>query len=188
MIKAFPLTDRECVEMWRKQRWSQGVVCPSCRCRTAQRRSQAYREIIYRYQCPECGRWFNDLSGTPLQDSKKPLSVWFHFIQLACQCRSVSEVAAILGITYKTAWSMRERLRRLHEARGSWAVHLLSDLVAMLFVLPGHASDHARHARWIGPPETLYLFQYARFLDLPLECTIPIDFWIWIEFLKGTST
>ena len=70
----------ECAEMWLSSRWSEDIRCVECDSGNVERRGK-YREYLHRYYCKDCGKWFNDMTGTPLQASKVSLSQWFYMMK-----------------------------------------------------------------------------------------------------------
>jgi transposase-like protein len=67
---------KECAEALRRVRWASGVRCVYCGSRSVVGRG--WRKGLYRrYYCKDCGRWFNDRTGTVFANSKLPLRVWF---------------------------------------------------------------------------------------------------------------
>jgi transposase-like protein len=59
------MDDAKCYAVVRELRWPDGVKCPACDSGQINKRGfhdhQAHRQ---RYSCQECGRQFDDLSGT----------------------------------------------------------------------------------------------------------------------------
>lgn len=59
------MDDAKCYEVVRELRWPDGVKCPACDSGQINKRGfhdhQTHRQ---RYSCQECGRQFDDLSGT----------------------------------------------------------------------------------------------------------------------------
>jgi len=66
------------------------------------------------YQCLECGYQYSSLFGTVFTDSHIPLTKWFLAIYLMCESKkgiSASQVGRTIGVTYKTAWYLCQRIR-----------------------------------------------------------------------------
>lgn len=38
---------------------------------------RGWRGLYQRYKCKDCGRWFNDKTGTVMTHSRLPLRIWF---------------------------------------------------------------------------------------------------------------
>lgn len=67
------------------------------------------------YAC-SCGRHFYPLAGTIYKRSTTPLKVWFYAIYLNDKSSynlSAKELQRHIGTTYKTAWRMQNKIRRL---------------------------------------------------------------------------
>lgn len=84
----------DCAETWRALRWPDGPECVECGSPNVAVQDWDYLSSLRRYECWECGRWFNDRSGTFLESSKVRLPKWIHvlremdkgrFDQLDCQ-------------------------------------------------------------------------------------------------------
>lgn len=104
------LSDAECAEVLRDVRWAAGLQCLYCGSSRVVRRG--WRKGFYqRYRCKDCGRWFNDKSGTVLAHSKLPLRVWFFTAFMMQSKVSVRELAKTLQRPYVTVFRMVGRLR-----------------------------------------------------------------------------
>jgi transposase-like protein len=101
-------TEAKCREYMANLRWAGGFVCPKCGCRHACLLSNG------RYQCADCRRQTSVTAGTVLHKSHMPLTQWFlafYFVSQDKRGISAVQLAAMLGTTYKTAWSMLRRIR-----------------------------------------------------------------------------
>ncbi len=65
---------------------------------------------VRRWRCPSCGARFTSLTGTVLENCKKPLSTWVSFIRLALFAVPLDACAEACRITHQTAWKWRHRL------------------------------------------------------------------------------
>jgi len=99
----FP-TDDACLEHLFVTRYGNDVACPKC----------GEIGVFHRlkgkpaYTC-NCGHHIHPMAGTPFQDTRTPLTTWFHVMFLFCASRngvSAKEVQRQTGVTYKTAWRM----------------------------------------------------------------------------------
>ena len=101
-------TEAKCREYMANLRWAGGFVCPKCGCRHACLLSNG------RYQCADSRRQTSVTAGTVLHKSHMPLTQWFlafYFVSQDKRGISAVQLAAMLGTTYKTAWSMLRRIR-----------------------------------------------------------------------------
>lgn len=92
-------------------RFGQGFACPSC-----ERPSNWYRIKAERaYSCQWCGHHLHPTVGTPFEQTRTPLQLWFYAIHLFTTTRhgvSAKELQRQLGVTYKTAWRMAGLIRQ----------------------------------------------------------------------------
>ncbi|MBI5882694.1 MAG: IS1 family transposase [Elusimicrobia bacterium] len=95
------------------ERWREGLRCPRCggqRCVLHMRLGAGGRRKL---KCSNCGRSFNDLTGTPFARSHLPLSSWFVAAGLmALRTPTCADIARRLDIKVSTAWRVRRVLTR----------------------------------------------------------------------------
>lgn len=107
----FP-TDAACLEYLFKTRYPYGVLCP-----TEGRVTKHHREKKRpSYACQFCGHRVHPMVGTIFEDSATSLKLWFYAIYLMASTRcgiSAKQMERELGVTYKTAWRMFNRIRSL---------------------------------------------------------------------------
>ena len=94
--------------------WPDGPVCPRCgeRERVAKLEGAAYRPGLY--HCKPCRRQFSVTVGTAYERSHVPLHKWLLATRLLCASKkgmSAHQLHRMLGVTYKTAWFMEQRIR-----------------------------------------------------------------------------
>ncbi|MEZ5709423.1 MAG: IS1595 family transposase [Blastomonas sp.] len=108
-FRQFP-DDETCLQHLFDVRFGQGFECPSC-----ERPSNWYRIKAERaYSCQWCGHHLHPTVGTPFQQTRTPLQLWFYAIHLFTTTRhgvSAKELQRQLGVTYKTAWRMATLIR-----------------------------------------------------------------------------
>ena len=106
--KDFP-DEASCASYLATRRWPDGFVCP------ALKRFGLLTNRAYIYECRDCGRQTSVTSGTVLHRSKLPMQMWFwaaHLMATHSNGMSALQLAAQLGVTYKTAWLLAQKLRR----------------------------------------------------------------------------
>jgi len=112
-FRQFP-DDESCLTHLFNVRFGQGFECPKC-----ERPSNWYRIKAERaYSCQWCGHHLHPTVGTPFQQTRTPLQLWFYAIYLFTTTRHgvpAKELQRQLGVTYKTAWRMGHEIR-LHMA------------------------------------------------------------------------
>ena len=108
--REFP-NEESCATFLAARRWPDGFVCPGCGSKHGW--SLASRARLY--ECTDCRRQTSITAGTVLHRSKLPLQVWFwaaHLMATHSNGMSALQLAAQLGVTYKTAWLLAQKLRR----------------------------------------------------------------------------
>ncbi len=109
--REFP-DDAACLEWLKSRLYPNGIFCPKC-----QKITKHYR-IANRpsYSCQFCGHHEHPMRGTIFQDSATSLKLWFHAIFLMASTRcgiSAKQLERELGVTYKCAWRMFNRIRSM---------------------------------------------------------------------------
>ena len=106
-MKAFP-DEESCIEYLEELRWGGRVVSPF------DPSSKVYRCRNHRWRCKNTGKYFNVKTGTFMEGTKLPLSMWFYAIIYMTALRrgkSSHQLAYELGVTQKTAWRMVNLIR-----------------------------------------------------------------------------
>ncbi|WP_424766623.1 transposase [Paenibacillus sp. sgz302251] len=108
--------EEQCIEFVYKIKWPTGFLCPVCT------HTSAYVITTRRlplYECNRCGRQTSLTAGTAMDKSKTPLQKWLLTLFIvATHEQSINAVglSALIDVTYKTAWSMLNKLRRVISA------------------------------------------------------------------------
>jgi transposase-like protein len=112
-------SEEQCVAYLENLRWPGGVACPNCRNQKISRfqakgKSGKTRQIC---QCldRDCKYQFSATTGTIFHDSHLPLSKWYEAMRLLADPAggtSVNQLRFVLGVQYKTAKSVAERIQR----------------------------------------------------------------------------
>ncbi len=108
--EAFP-DEACCAACLVRRRWPNGFVCPGC----AGRRAAALKSRAYTYECSNCGRQTSITAGTAMHRTRLPLTTWFwaaHLMATHSNGMSARQLEDQLGVTYKTAWLLTQKLRR----------------------------------------------------------------------------
>ena len=103
--------DETCLQHLFNVRFGQGYECPSCKRASKWFRIKAERA----YSCQFCGHHLHPTVGTPFQQTRTPLQLWFYAIYLFTATRNgvaAKELERQLGVTYKTAWRMADLIRK----------------------------------------------------------------------------
>jgi len=111
--REFP-DDATCLEWLKNRLYPDGIFCPKCQKITKHHRVASRPS----YACQFCGHHEHPMKGTIFEDSATSLKLWFHAIFLMASTRcgiSAKQLERELGVTYKTAWRMFNRIRSLLE-------------------------------------------------------------------------
>jgi transposase-like protein len=103
--------EASCVAFMFKRRWPDGFVCPAC----GKGRFAALKSRPRLYECLDCGRQTSVTAGTAMHRSRLPLTTWFwaaHLMTTHSNGMSALQLQDQLGVTYKTAWLLTQKLRR----------------------------------------------------------------------------
>ena len=88
--------------------WHDDVYCPRC-CSDLTVRNGSYR-VYQRYLCKNCGRTFNDKTGTIFAHSKLKLKEWYFTIYVFLRFNtSIRQIEVELDLSYRT---VRRRVER----------------------------------------------------------------------------
>jgi transposase-like protein len=111
------IDDAKCFETVRTLRWPEEVPCLQCRSTavTKQGRDPTQPER-QKYCCCDCGRWFDDLTGTAFAGHHQPLRTWVLCLYLMGLNLSNRQIASELGLNKDDAqrmtaapWTRRKR-------------------------------------------------------------------------------
>jgi transposase-like protein len=106
----FP-TEDSCLDHLFQVRYGTDFDCPKCE------RPAKYSRVKGRraYQCNWCANQLYPTAGTPFDRTRTSLRDWFFVMFLFCSSRhgvAAKEVERQIGVTYKTAWRMCDRIRK----------------------------------------------------------------------------
>lgn len=107
-LERFP-DDRTCLDHLMEQRFGDRCKCPKCG------RTAKFHKIrqIPAYACQWCGYHLHPMAQTSFARSRVGLQLWYHAVFLyACGHNGITarELQRLLGLTYKTAWRMRNTI------------------------------------------------------------------------------
>ena len=108
-------TDQSCRNHLEARLWPNGPVCPHCPGGKRVYRINGRSARNGLYTCGACRKQFTVTVGTIFERSHIPLPIWFLGILLLFMWPdsiSVHDLQRAVGISYKSAWSMRDRIRR----------------------------------------------------------------------------
>jgi len=106
--------DITCLKEIFNNRYGDVKNCPKC-----EKETKFYLiKSRKRYDCPFCGYSLHPLAGTIFHKSSTDLKDWFFAIYLFANSKngvSAKELERHLGVTYKTAWRMANKIRLLFQ-------------------------------------------------------------------------
>lgn len=102
-------SERACRQLLRRLRWPKGVRCPRCGYSRVWHMREAGRE---EYRCRRCAYHFSETTGTLFAKTRTPLAKWLLAIGLFKLGIAARPLQGELGVTYKTAWTMLDRIRQ----------------------------------------------------------------------------
>lgn len=100
-------------------RWPKGPLCP--RCGSVDHAYEIKPAGVYRCADPKCQANFTVTGGTVMARSHIALTKWLRAFHLMCSSRSgvsARQLQQTLGITYRSAWFMAQRIRKAMAAGG----------------------------------------------------------------------
>lgn len=108
-FKRYPDEDT-CLDHVMEVRYGKHSECPKCGKETT------FYRITKRpaYACEFCGHHVYPMAGTPFENTRTPLQMWFYAIYLFTTTKHgvpAKELQRQLGVTYKTAWRMAREIR-----------------------------------------------------------------------------
>ena len=103
-------------------RWPKGPQCPHCGVAGPHYELQGQKHRAGLWKCRSCREQFSVTVGTAFASSKIPLHKWIYAAAVVARSPDVTtqELQRIVGVTYKTAWFLRRRLRRALAALPGW--------------------------------------------------------------------
>ena len=111
-MRDFP-DDATCLDwLWRERLSADGerAWCPNCE------KKRRFHRVKSRpsYSCDSCGKHLHPTAGTIFEKSSTSLHLWFYAIYIMSSTRcgvSAKQLERELGVTYKTAWRMFNKIR-----------------------------------------------------------------------------
>ena len=107
------IDEKKCYELVRKMRWSEGVRCVDCGAKNVSKRGKHQtHHNRQRYMCGECGRHFDDLTGTVFASRHQPLQTWIVCLYLMGLNVSNQQIAQELSLHKDDLHQMTSQLRQ----------------------------------------------------------------------------
>jgi hypothetical protein len=105
-------TEAQCAGEFHRLRWPDGFVCPRCQSRAHCMIQHEGRTL---FQCSACRHQASLTAGTMMDSTKLPLRTWFLAMYLISQAKTGLSALALmreLGVTYRSAWLMHQKIMR----------------------------------------------------------------------------
>jgi len=106
------MDDAQCYDQLRELRWPEGRQCPHCEGRRVIRKgfdeTHAARQ---RYQCKDCNKRFDDLTGTIFENHRQPLKIWMLALYFMGLNLSNAQIAKELDLDRGDVQKMTQQLR-----------------------------------------------------------------------------
>ena len=135
-------------------RWPDGLaVCPGCSVKGRSRRlahqpgSQSRPGL---WKCGACRKQFTVTVNTLCQGSHVALNKWLMAVRLFCQSRhdpTAREIQDVLGVTYKSAWFMKDRFRYAMTEWNWRPKQIEAAMAQLLSIQPAHRQENALEKR-----------------------------------------
>lgn len=106
------IDDVQCYDTVRELRWPEGRECPFCSSkRVIKRGFDDLEPARQRYQCKECTKRFDDLTGTIFAGHHQPLKVWILCLYFMGLNLSNNQIAKELDLDRTDVQKMTTQLR-----------------------------------------------------------------------------
>lgn len=106
------MDDARCYDTLRELRWPEGRRCPLCDSQRIVRRGfNDTHPGRQRYECRDCNKRFDDLTGTVLAGHHQPLKVWMLTLYFMGLNLSNAQIAKELGLNKDDVQHMTTVLR-----------------------------------------------------------------------------
>lgn len=113
LVDILSMTDNHAREYLEQIRWENKPVCPHCN-GTIVTKLQGKSTRPGVYKCKTCRKQFTVTVGTVFERSHIPLVKWIAAFYLVCSAKkgiSALQLSRDLGLSYKSAWYMGQRIR-----------------------------------------------------------------------------
>jgi transposase-like protein len=106
------IDDAHCYDTVRQLRWSEGTRCPFCESkRVIKRGFDDKAPARQRYECKDCDKRFDDLTGTIFAGRHQPLKVWILCLYFMGLNLSNQQIARELDLNRSDVQQMTTQLR-----------------------------------------------------------------------------
>ena len=108
-------SERRAADLLQQVRWRDGICCPRCRAESVI--WYGSYQVYQRYRCKDCGRTFNNKTGTVFERSRVRLKRWFLAVYTYIRFKtSFRQLDVELDVSYKTIYRRIQRFLRSLDA------------------------------------------------------------------------
>lgn len=139
------LTEEACYEYLYKMKWPEGFRCPKCQHDACYAITTRHNPL---YECKKCDHQTTLTVDTIFEKTRTDLTVWFAAIFLVAHDKrgvSATLIAKELEISYQTAWTMMQKIRKAMADRD--AQYTLSGLVEIDDFYIGAPTENGKRGR-----------------------------------------
>jgi len=106
------IDDVQCYDTVRELRWPEGWECPFCDSKRVIKRGFGEKDLAkQRYECRECGKRFDDFTGTIFSGHHQSLKVWILCLYFMGLNLSNKQIAKELDLDRTDVQKMTAQLR-----------------------------------------------------------------------------
>ena len=129
----------DCFEYLRSKRWKEGVRCPHCGSPNIW--SDGFTpKGAKKYECKECGGYFNDLTGTIFEHHQFPLEEMFYILK-EMEVKSSYQIAKELDRDYEAVLNF---VHQVQELASKYAQGIKLEGIAELDEIYVHAGEKGK--------------------------------------------
>ncbi|MEO1634097.1 MAG: transposase [Cyanobacteria bacterium J06631_9] len=123
------IDEHKCYETVRQLRWPNGVCCVECESASVTKRGKhETHPARQRYVCGDCGRQFDDLTGSIFAGRHQPLQTWMACLYLMGLNLSNRQIAQELSLHKDDVHQMTSELRQAVADKRQEVQHLCSSM------------------------------------------------------------
>lgn len=128
----------------REKRFSNGLACIHCGSMSVKRNGK-YRSR-QRYLCKDCGKSFNDMTGSPLAGTKYPHK-WLEYYKMMIDGLSLPKIAKALDIHISTAFYWRHKILNAIRSLGHNTLKGIVESDETFFLESDKGKKHITHRK-----------------------------------------
>ncbi|OZT11059.1 IS1595 family transposase [Priestia aryabhattai] len=128
----------------RETRFSNGLACIQCGSMSVKRNGK-YRSR-QRYLCKDCGKSFNDMTGSPLSGTKYPHK-WLEYYKIMIEWLSLPKIAKELDIHISTAFYWRHKILNAIRSLGHNTLQGIVESDETFFLESDKGKKHIHHRK-----------------------------------------